>query len=227
MLLGRPLLQRICILLALALGWTAAASETEWTYAAFKGKSAPIVDGSLDDPSWEEIETEPLLRDLESGALREGDADFEAEFKAIWRDGSLYVAVKIRDDQRISNQSEPMLSDRFVLEMPQSDGQTKRFRAPLFQIQAVDNPTTFFGEWSSDGSVLEFSLETNAMFSADAQLRLNMYYIDVDAGESDRTIGWANRLNSGDPQFGTIHFQRGPASANTLSTTWGGVKTLY
>ncbi len=227
MLLGRPLLQRICILLALAFGWTAAASDTEWTYAAFKGKSAPIVDGSLDDPSWEEVESEPLQRDFENGSLREGDADFEAEFKAVWRDGSLYVAVKIRDDQRISNQSEPMQSDRFILEMPQSDGQRKRFLAPLFQMQAVDNPATFFGEWSVDGSALEFSLETNAMFSADALMRLNMYYIDVDAGEPDRTIGWANPLASGDPQFGTILFQRGPISANTLTTTWGGVKTLY
>lgn len=221
------LLRRICILLALALGWTAAASETEWAYAAFKGKSAPIVDGSLDDPSWEEIESEPLQRDFENGALREGDADFEATFKAVWRDGSLYVAVEIRDDQRISNPSEPTLSDRFVLEIPQSDGQAKRFLAPLYQIEAVDNPKTFFGEWSSDGRALEFSLETNAMFSADALLRLNMYYIDVDADEPDRTVGWANPLASGDPQYGAIHFQRGSASANTLETTWGGVKTLY
>ena len=223
------LLRRAAVFIALSLAAGAFASNHEEdVYDAQRVQSAPIVDGALDDPVWEEIPEQPLERDLDTGSPHIGGADFEASFKAVWRPGTLYIALAIQDNQRIGNDSSPLESDRIVIETPLPNGEIQTFTAPIPRADPIqDNPEGYFALWSADGTALEISIETNAMFADEPELRLNLFYIDVDPGEPTQRIGWVSRGPSGDRQYGALRFRSSAAVDSSLHTTWGGVKSLY
>ncbi len=210
------------------------ASETQSAedraYVVRRARTAPIVDGVVDDPAWEGVERQQLDRDMASGASWANTLDFSGEFRAVWRAGSVYVALEFDDDSVVTDRDFVERSDRLIITLgdPYSDEQLV-YTVPLFEGQSLEDPSVPFATWSYDGGVCEFSLDTDAMAEGETrELLINFAYVDVDMAGPDQQIGWTpDSPTRSQPQYGTFRFQSGISSDGLLETSWGRMKSLY
>jgi hypothetical protein len=210
------------------------ASETQSAedraYVVRRARTAPIVDGVVDDPAWKGVDRQQLDRDMASGASWANTLDFRGEFRAVWRAGSVYVALEFEDDSVVTDRDFVQRSDRLLITIgdPYSDEQLV-YTLPLFEGQSLEDPSVPFATWSYDGRVCELSLDTDAMEEGEtAELLINFSYVDVDVAGPDQQIGWTpDSPNRSQPQYGTFRFQSGISSDGLLETSWGRMKSLY
>ena len=142
-----------------------AASETqsaeERVYAVRRARTAPIIDGVVDDPAWEGVTVQVLDRDMKSGASWANAMDFAGEFRAVWREGSLYVAMEFEDDYVATDRDFFERSDRVVLRVGDAfSGEHRTYTVPVHEVQSLEDPSVPFATWSYDGRVCEFSVDT-------------------------------------------------------------------
>ena len=198
-------------------------------YSVTRAKAAPIIDGVLDDPAWEDVPAEPLEWVVDAAITWNDPNDFEGSFKAVWREGTLYVALMMQDDGLVINPDEPTRSDRMEFYITTEYGDSgHRYTVPLLETSSLEDANIPFAAWSSDARVCEFSIETEVMYRENPELLINFYYVDVDPGDPDVRIGWVPHSGySTEPQYGTLRFRRRLGPDAHLVTTWGNVKTLY
>ena len=211
-----------------------AASETqsaeERVYSVRRARTAPIIDGVVDDPAWEGVTVQVLDRDMKSGASWANAMDFAGEFRAVWREGSLYVAMEFEDDYVATDHDFFERSDRVVLRVRDAfSGEHRTYTVPVHAGQSLEDPSVPFATWSNDGRVCEFSVDTDAMGDgASRELSLNLSYVDVDQSGPDQEISWiADSPTRSQPQYGTFRFQRGLSADGLRGTSWGRMKSLY
>ena len=89
----------LIITVSYALGHVTGRNLQNFQYNAELVPVAPIVDGYLDDPAWDRAILGKLEQDLMSGNRWRESPDFTGTFAAVWRNGFLYVGVKLIDDQ--------------------------------------------------------------------------------------------------------------------------------
>jgi hypothetical protein len=210
------------------------ASETQSAedraYVVQRAKTAPIVDGVVDDPAWRDVDRQQLDRDMRSGAAWANTMDFSGEFRAVWRDGSVYVAIEFDDDSVVQDRDFVERSDRVIVGIGDIYADEHReYTVPIFEGQSVEDAAIPFVAWSYDGRICELSLDTDAMADRDRrELLINLSYVDVDLTGPDQEAGWvANGPTRSQPEYGTFRFQRGVSSDGLLETSWGRMKTLY
>ena len=210
------------------------ASETQSAedraYVVRRARTAPIVDGVIDDPAWKDVDRQSLDRDMRSGASWANAIDFSGEFRAVWREGSIYVAMEFDDDSVVPNRELAERSDRVVIAIGDVFADEHfTYTVPVFEGQSIEDAAVPFATWSYDGRVCEFSLDTDAMTDGEGrELSINLSYVDVDLDGPDQEAGWvADSPTRSQPEYGVFRFQRGVTSDGLLETSWGRMKTLY
>ena len=219
-----------------ALSWApvaAFASETKATivpdYMVVRAQSAPIVDGVLDDPAWEGLTLERLEWEVDAATTWTQTLEFDGAFRAVWRDGVLYVALRLDDDDVVALPYSPEESDRLqIFVEDRASNQARVYTVPVLEGNSREDPYVPFAAWSGDGSVCELSLDTEAMYTDRPEMRVNLVYVDADSDEMPRRIGWVPQGPGAiEPQWGTLRFEIDLTSDAKLVTSWGKMKTLY
>jgi len=219
-------------LMAATLGALAVDAEPEAasspTYRVERAKAAPIVDGMLDDPAWTKITPQRLEWDVDALAPWTDTRNFDGSFRALWRDGRLYIAFAFEDNDLEVAERRPDLSDRLELFLRHSYTQpVTHLTIPVRSRGSLENPDVPFVAWRPDGKACEMSLETTAMYQSNRELAFNLYFVDVDGGSLRQRVGWVPLSASRKTQLGVLAFDEGVGPRAKLGTTWGKVKTLY
>lgn len=76
-------------------------------YEAPKTLIAPVIDGSMNDPAWQQAEWHRLAHFILGEATDE--ADFSGRFKIVWTPERLYVLAQINDDVLLDNTANPLV----------------------------------------------------------------------------------------------------------------------
>lgn len=194
---------------------------------------APIVDGYLDDPVWEDALPAKLEQEIRNGHKWPESNDFTGSFKAVWRSGFLYVAIKLQDDQFEKYQSKLFREDQLILYIDQNHYRRKddlyRYEIPIgIEAGALKSPLTSVA-WGSDGQTCELSFRLGDIASKDSIIGFSIAYDDVDNGQLQNKIAWG-------PVDYTEHNQMLPdlvftakinPSAQQKLIRWGQIKRLY
>jgi len=178
-----------------ALGHVTGRNLQNFQYNADLASVAPIVDGYLDDPAWEKVIPGKLEQDLISGERRGESPDFTGTFAAVWRNGFLYVAIKIIDDQLENRQAKLLREDHLILYVdPHHSGRADdlyRFEIPIEKdMGTLKSPLTRVA-WGNDGQTCELSFRIDNLARKGNSIGFLIAYNDVDSGNLRQEIAWA------------------------------------
>lgn len=219
--------------MSFALGHLTDENLENFQYNAELVSVAPIVDGYLDDPVWDEALPAKLNQDIMNGRQWQESDDFTGSFKAVWRSGFLYIAIRLRDDQIEKQQSKLFRQDHLVLHVdPQhyhGKDEFNRYEIPIgLESGALKGPLSAVA-WGNDGQTCELSFRLGGLASKDTIIGFCIAYNDVDNGQLENKIAWA-------PVGYTEHEFRLPDLVFTASINpnaqqklirWGQIKSLY
>lgn len=194
---------------------------------------APIVDGYLDDPVWEDALPGKLEQEIMNGHRWPESNDFTGSFKAVWRSGFLYVAIKIQDDSLEKYQSKLFREDRLILHIDQHHYQRKddlyRYEIPIgIEARALKSPLTSVA-WGNDGQTCELSFRLGELASKDNTIGFSIAYDDVDNGQLQNKIAWAPEGYTEDNQMlpDFVFTAKINPNAQQKLIRWGQIKRLY
>lgn len=194
---------------------------------------APIVDGYLDDPVWDDVLPAKLNQDIITGLKWHESYDFTGSFKAVWRSGFLYVAIKIQDDRLEKYQSKLFREDQLILYIDQYHDQLKdelyRYEIPVGKEEGVLKSPLTSVAWGNDGQTCELSFRLGDIASKDNTVGFSIAYDDVDNGQLQNTIAWAPEgYTEKDNRLPDLVFTaRINPNAQQKLIRWGQIKSLY
>ena len=234
--LNKHILVMIILLLATAshaLGHVTGRNLQNFQYNAELTPVAPIVDGYLDDPAWDRAVLGKMEQDLLSGEHWHESPDFTGTFGAVWRNGFLYVAVKLVDDQLENRQTKLIREDHLIVYVdPHHSGRMEdlyRFEIPIEKESGpLKSPLTRV-EWGNDGQTCELSFRLDNLARKGNSIGFFIAYNDVDSGNLQHKIAWApegyteENLDLPDLVF-TARIE--PTRQQKL-IQWGRIKSLY
>ena len=229
----RPAEVLVVLILGMSVALGVRASETNsavlLSYTVEHASTAPIVDGVLDDPAWDDLLSERLDWEVGLAITWLQSADFDGSFKATWRDGTLYIGFRFQDDDVRALPSVPADSDQLIIQI---DGrnldEVLSYTVPTYEGSSLEDPGAPFVAWSPDATVCELSIETEAMYSDRREARINIIYADSDTNEQIQHIGWVPQGPGAiEPQLGSFIFANNLNTDAKLVTSWGKMKTLY
>ena len=216
-----------------ALGHVTGRNLQNFQYNADLAPVAPIVDGYLDDPAWDRADPGKLEQDLMSGDRWRESPDFTGTFAAVWRNGFLYVGVKLIDDQLENRQRKLLREDHLIVYVdPHHSGRMEdlyRFDIPIEkEMGTLKSPLTRVA-WGNDGQTCELSFRLDNLARKGNSIGFFIAYNDVDSGHLQHKIAWA-------PEGYTEENQDLPDLAFTARIEptrqqkliqWGRIKSLY
>lgn len=196
--LNKHILAAVTLLLVMvshALGHVTGSNLQNFQYNAELAPVAPIVDGYLDDPAWERAVPGKMDQDLMSGKHWNESPDFSGTFAAVWRNGFLYVAVKLTDDQLENRQTKLIREDHLIIYIdPHHSGRMEdlyRFEIPIEKESGpLKSPLTRV-EWGNDGQTCELSFRLDDLARKGNSIGFFIVYNDVDSGNLQNKIAWA------------------------------------
>ena len=179
---------------SIALGHLTDEKLQNFQYNAELVSVAPIVDGYLDDPVWEDAILGKLNQEIVSGNQWFESDDFTGSFKAVWRGGFLYIAITIQDDHFAKYQSKPNREDQLVLHIDEYHFQRKqdvnRYAIPVgVETGSWKTPLTSVA-WGSDGHSCELSFHLGDIAYKDNAIGFSIAYYDVDNSHLQNKIAW-------------------------------------
>ena len=194
---------------------------------------APIVDGYLDDPVWEEAFVGKLEQEIMRGHRWPESDDFTGSFKAVWRSGFLYIAIKIQDDQFEKYQSKLFREDKLILHIDQFHYQRKddlpRYEIPIGMETEVLKSSLTSVAWGNDGQTCELSFRLGNIASKDTVIGFSIAYDDVDNGQLQNKIAWAPEgyTEQNDRMPDLVFTAKINPNAQQKLIRWGQIKRLY
>lgn len=216
-----------------ALGHVMGENLQNFQYNADLAAVAPIVDGYLDDPIWEKAIPGKLDQDLVTGEHLPESSDFSGSFAAVWRNGFLYVAVKLIDDQIETRQKKLLRQDHLIVYLdPHHSGHKDdlyRFEIPIQNSTRVLKSPLTRVEWGNDGQTCELSFRLDNIARKGNTVGFAIAYNDVDNGQLQHKITWA-------PEGYTEAYEDIPDLVFTARIEptkqqkliqWGRIKSLY
>ena len=226
-----------CILMltvfSFALGHLTDDNLQNFQYNAELVSVAPIVDGFLDDPVWEDALPAKLNQEISAGHEWVDSNDFTGSFKAVWRGGFLYVAIKIQDDYFEKYQSKLFRVDRLILHIDPYHDQYKdelyRYEIPIgIEENVLKSPLTSVA-WGSDGRTCELSFRLGDIARKANTIGFYIGYDDVDNGQLQNKIAWApNYYTEDNNRLPDLVFTaRINPNAQQKLIRWGQIKRLY
>lgn len=195
---------------------------------------APSVDGVLDDPAWETAPAAPIAWDLTSNQEWIEEQDFIGEFQAVWRDQTLYVAIRLHDDQVDTASGLEDEKDRLLIYVDIDNVGIKadeyRYVLPVQEDRTYEYYPDVFVIWGPVDDVCEFSYDLKRAPRNRQTIGFSVEYHDVDSQEDNVTVGWpfASELEVHSSELGNLMFeadmQRNPQQ---MTVTWGSIKALF
>lgn len=219
--------------MSIALGHLTDENLQNFQYNAELVSVAPIVDGYLDDPVWDEALPAKLEQEIINGRQWHASDDFTGSFKAVWRSGFLYVAIKLRDDQFEKQQSKLFREDQLVLHVDphhyQGKDEFNRYEIPVgAEAGVLKSPLTSVA-WGNDGQTCELSFRLGELANKDHIMGFCIAYDDVDNGQLQNKIAWAPRgYTENDLMLPDLVFTASiNPNAQQKLIRWGQIKRLY
>ena len=216
-----------------ALGHIMGENLQNFQYNAELATVAPIVDGYLDDPAWEIAIPGKMEQDIISGQHWHDPSDFTGSFAAVWRNGFLYVAVKLTDDQIETRQTKLLREDHLIIYLdPHHSGLREdlyRFEIPIRNETGVLKSPLTRVEWGNDGQTCELSFRLDDIASKGNTIGFCIAYNDVDNGNLQHKITWAPDGYTEENDFlaDLVFTARIEPSRQQKLIQWGRIKSLY
>ncbi len=233
---NKQMLATIILLLTMvsyALGHVTGGNLQNFQYNAELAPVAPIVDGYLDDPAWEKVILGKLEQDLMSGERWRESHDFTGTFGAVWRNGFLYVAIKLIDDQLENRQAKLLREDHLILYIdPHHSGRMEdlyEFKIPIEkETGTLKSPLTRVA-WGNDGQTCELSFRLDNLARKGNSIGFFIAYNDVDSGHLQHKPAWApegyTEENRDLPDL--VFTARIEPTREQKLIQWGRIKSLY
>ena len=216
-----------------ALGHIMGENLQNFQYNAELTAVAPIVDGYLDDPVWETAVPGKLEQDLVTGERRPESSDFTGSFAAVWRNGFLYVAIKLIDDQIETRQKKLLRQDHLILYLdPHHSGEKDdlyRFEIPIGNRASVLKSPLTRVEWGNDGQTCELSFRLDNIASKGNTVGFAIAYNDVDDGQLQHKIAWAPEGYTEEYEYmaDLVFTAKIEPNKQQKLIQWGRIKSLY
>ena len=205
----------------------------EFRYKARQVEVAPVIDGFLDDPVWDDAISAPLDHDVK-GDRHWGDfSDFKANFAAVWRNAFLYIAIELTDDQIETAHEKINLQDRLeiYIDTGRSGQQSDLYRYTLpvgEDIMAAGNQG-FMVNWGNGGQSVELSFDLMQTPKKEDTISFGIYYYDVDDDRLNHKLRWGptGQSEPADALADLVFTANIKLNANQKAVQWGRIKQLY
>ncbi len=236
MCLNRQIITIISLLLMAtpyALGHVTGENLQNFQYNAELASVAPIVDGYLDDLVWETAIPGKLEQDIVTGRRWAESSDFTGSFAAVWRNGFLYIAIKLTDDQLETDQTKLLLQDHLIIYLdPHHSGRKDdfyRFEIPIRNESRVLNYPLTRVEWGNNGQTCELSFRLDDIAKKGETVGFSIAYNDVDEGQQQHKIAWAPDGYTVENEFiaDLVFTARIEPNKQQKLIQWGRIKSLY
>ena len=236
MCLNRQIIAVVGFLLMMtsyALGHVTGGNLQNFQYNAELASVAPIVDGYLDDPVWETAIPGKLEQDLKNGRHWAESSDFTGSFAAVWRNGFLYIAIKLTDDHLETHQRKLLLEDHLIIYLdPHHSGRKDdlyRFEIPIRNAAGVFNYPLTRVEWGNNGQTCELSFQLDDLAKKGKAVGFAIAYNDVDNGHLQHKIAWAPDGYTAEDAFlpDLVFTAKIEPNKQQKLIQWGRIKSLY
>ena len=216
-----------------ALGHVTGRNLQNFQYNAELAPVAPIVDGYLDDPVWKRASLGKMEQDLLSGKRWRESPDFTGTFGAVWRNGFLYIAIELVDDQLENRQTKLLREDHLTLYVdPHHSGRMEdiyQFKIPIEkEMGTLKSPLTRVA-WGNDGQTCELSFRLDNLARKGNSIGFFIAYNDVDSGHLQHKIAWApegyTEENTDLPDL--VFTAKIEPTREQKLIQWGHIKRLY
>lgn len=205
----------------------------EFKYKARLVEVAPVVDGFLDDPAWDDAISAALDHNVKEDRRWEDLSDFKATFAAVWRNASLYIAIELTDDQIETAHEKLTMQDRLeiYLDIGHSGQQSDLYRYTLpvgNDVMAAGNQGLLVN-WGNGGQSVELSFDLMQTPRKEDTISFGIYYYDVDDDRLNHKLRWGPTGQS-EPEDAladlvfTANIRLNP---NQKAIQWGRIKQLY
>ena len=216
-----------------ALGHVTGRNLQNFQYNAELAPVAPIVDGYLDDPVWKRAIPGKLEQDLMSGNRWRESPDFTGTFGAVWRNGFLYVAVELVDDQLENRQTKVLREDHLIVYVdPHHSGRMEdlyEFKIPIEkEMGTLKSPLTRVA-WGNDGRTCELSFRLDNLARKGNSIGFFIAYNDVDSGHLQHKLAWAPEgyTEENDHLPDLVFTAKIEPTRQQKLIQWGHIKRLY
>ncbi len=223
----------LLVMVSQALGHVTGRNLQNFQYNAELAPIAPIVDGYLDDPVWDRAILGKLEQDLMSGNRWRESPDFTGTFGAVWRNGFLYVAIKLVDDQLENRQKKVLREDHLIVYVdPHHSGRMEdlyRFQIPIEkEMGTLKSPLTRVA-WGNGGQTCELSFRLDNLARKGNSIGFFIAYNDVDSGHLQHKIAWAPEgyTEENDHLPDLVFTARIEPTRQQKLISWGRIKSLY
>ena len=205
----------------------------EFKYKAKLAEIAPVVDGFLDDPAWDDAIPAFLDHDVKEDRPWRDSSDFKGTFAAVWRNTSLYIAVELTDDQIETAHEKIALQDRLeiYLDIGHSGQQSElyRYTLPVGQDIMVGGNQGLLVSWGNGGQSVELSFDLMQTPEKEDAISFGIYYYDVDNDRPNHTLRWGptGQSEPEDALADLVFTANIKLNANQKAIQWGRIKQLY
>ena len=216
-----------------ALGHVMGGNLQNFQYNAELASVAPIVDGYLDDPVWETAIPGKLQQDLRTGQQWAESSDFTGSFAAVWRNGFLYIAIKLTDDQLETHQTKLLLEDHLIIYLdPHHSGRKDdlyRFEIPIRNENRMLNYPLTRVEWGNNGQTCELSFRLDDLAKKGKTVGFLIAYNDVDSGHLQNKIAWVPDGYTEENELlpDLVFTAKIEPNKHQKLIQWGRIKSLY
>ena len=223
----------LLVIVSHALGHVTGRNLQNFQYNAELAPVAPIVDGYLDDPVWKRATPGKLEQDLMSGNRWGESPDFTGTFGAVWRNGFLYVAIELVDDQLENRQKKVLREDHLIVYVdPHHSGRMEdlyEFKIPIEkEMGTLKSPLTRVA-WGNDGQTCELSFRLDNLARKGNSIGFFIAYNDVDSGHLQHKIAWAPEgyTEENDHLPDLVFTAKIEPTRQQKLILWGHIKSLY
>ena len=223
----------LLIMVSHALGHVTGRNLQNFQYNAELAPVAPIVDGYLDDPVWKRAIPGKLEQDLMSGNRWRESPDFTGTFGAVWRNGFLYVAIELVDDQLENRQTKVLREDHLIVYVdPHHSGRMEdlyEFKIPIEkEMGTLKSPLTRVA-WGNDGQTCELSFRLDNLARKGNSIGFFIAYNDVDSGHLQHKLAWAPEgyTEENDHLPDLVFTAKIEPTRQQKLIQWGHIKSLY
>ena len=216
-----------------ALGHVTGERLQNFQYNADLAPVAPIVDGYLDDPVWERVIPGKLERNLITGEHWNPSPDFTGSFAATWRNGFLYIAIKLVDDQLETRQRKLLREDHLILYVdPHHSGRKDdlyRYAIPIGKEMGTLKAPLMRVAWGNDGQTCELSFRLDNLARKGNSIGFSITYNDVDNGNLQHKITWAPEGYTEENDYlpDLVFTAKIEPTRQQQLIQWGRIKSLY
>jgi hypothetical protein len=216
-----------------ALGHVTGGKLQNFQYNAELAPVAPIVDGYLDDLVWERAIPGKLEQNLISGERWNPSPDFTGSFAAVWRNGFLYIAIKLVDDQLETRQTKLLREDHLVLYVdPHHSGRKEdlyRFEIRIGKETGTLKAPLTRVAWGNDGQTCELSFRLDNLARKGNSIGFSIAYNDVDSGNLQHKITWGPEGYTEETEYvaDLVFTAKIEPNRQQKLIQWGRIKSLY